>query len=106
MTIFNGGANLNSGVIVNQAIAALKSHRQALNALNDLYSWSSGITPADLEAAPYNMTAADANALLSAIADAHAEYMIHATGQPPGTYPQASSAYVYSASQNQVVGPN
>src|SRR5690348_3829278 len=103
MAIANGGGNLNAGVIWNQAVAALKEHRRALEVVNDLYAWSSGVSAADLEAAPYSMSASDAAALLSAIADAHAEYLLHTTGLPPGTYPQPSSAYVYAASQNQVI---
>lgn len=103
MAIFNATPGY-WGVIAGQATQALKAHRQALNTLNDLYQWASGVSAADLEAVGF--TSADANTLLSAINDAHAEYLIHTTGQPPGTYPQAASAYVYGASQNQVIGPN
>jgi hypothetical protein len=101
--IFNS-SNQNSGVIIGNAQAKLAAHRKALEEAADLFAQFSGVTQADLSAAPINMPAGDANSLLSAIADAHAEYLIHTTGQPPGTYPQASAAYVYAASQNQVLG--
>jgi hypothetical protein len=102
MAIFNA-ANTNPGVLIANVVQELKNHRAALDALNDRYAWSSGISAADLQAAPISMTAADANALLAAIADAHAEYLIHTTGTDP-SHPPAGPAYVYAASQNQVIG--
>jgi hypothetical protein len=42
---------------------------------------------------------------LSAVADAHAEAILHSTGLPPDTYPQPASSYPYAASQSQVIGP-
>lgn len=104
MAIVNA-TNLTAAQIMQQVISALRNHRQALEVINDLFAWSSGISAADLTAAPINMPASDANAILGAIADAHAEVLIHTTGQPPGSYPQAASAYIYAASQNQVIGP-
>jgi hypothetical protein len=103
--INNGGSNLNAGVIWNNLAAVLKSHRDALTAINSEFSWTSEIGAADLEAAPFNMSAADAAALLTAVNDAHAEYLIHTTGLPPSTYPQPGSAYIYAASQSAVIGP-
>jgi len=100
MAIVNSD-NLNAGVIIGNVQAVLKAHRAALNAINDMWAWSSGVTAADLQAAPLNMT----QALLSAIADAHAEYLIHTTGLPPATYPQPPQAYVYANSQTAEIGP-
>lgn len=105
MAIVNA-SNMTPQQIIGRAAQALVNHRQALQVLNDLYAWTSGITPADLTAAPIGMPAADAQALLTAIADARAEYLIHTTGLPPGTYPQPGSAYVYAASQNALIGPS
>jgi len=78
--------------------------RNALESAADLQAWASGIAATDLEA--LNFTASDAAALLSAIADAGALASIYNTGLPPGTYPQPASAYVYGASQRNVIGPN
>lgn len=104
MAIVNS-ASLAAGQVMNLVQDALIRHRKALKDISDLYTWTSGITAADLEALPGSISAADANAILAAVADAHAEYLIHMTGQPPGTYPQASSAYVYANSQTAVIGP-
>lgn len=106
MAILNSG-NLSQSFIVQRAIDILKQHRAILSQLNDYYSWSSGITAADLEGPPFNLDAATANGLLSAIADAHAEYLIHTTGQAPATYPQVTGTpYQYHASQDALIGPN
>lgn len=103
MSIFNS-SQLTAAVVAGQITQALKNHRAALEVLNDLFAWSSGLSAADLQGIGFS--AADATALLSALNDAHAEYLIHTTGLPPGTYPQPASAYVYQASQTQVIGPN
>lgn len=103
MPIFNA-SNQSLNYIVGTIQGSLLNLRNSLEAVNDLYSWISGISASDLEAAPFNMDSADASALLSAVADAHALYLISTTGQPPSTYPQAASAYVYSASQTQIIG--
>ncbi len=104
MPIINA-SNLSAATIMQQVTLALKNHRQALEVIEQLFAWSAGIAASDLEAAPIGMSATDATALLTAIADAHAEYLIHTTGLPPGTYPQPSSAYIYANSQNQFIGP-
>jgi len=51
------------------------------------------------------LSAADALTYLSAVADAAAVASIYSTGQPPGTYPQPASDYVYGATSAQVIGP-
>jgi hypothetical protein len=102
MAILNTN-NLTQSQIVNNAISLLKQHRGILNDLAGYYAWSSGITAADLEA--LGLDAATAAGLLSAIADAHAEFQIHNTGLPPASYPQPASAYVYAESQDALIGP-
>jgi hypothetical protein len=104
MGIFNisAGAGVNSTTIGSVVTAKLVALRTALEAVNDLQGWASGVAVTDLEGIGFSDT--DASALLSAIADAGALYSIYATGQPPDTYPQAASAYVYAASQRQVMG--
>lgn len=103
MAIFNS-AQFNAGVIAGNVQQKLIAHRKALADLADLYAWSSGTSAADLQAIGFS--AADASALLSAIADAHAESVIHNTGQAPSTYPQVTGTpYPYGASQTTVIGP-
>jgi hypothetical protein len=102
LAIFNAAQQVSGSVIINVQ-AKLVALRKAFDDIATLYAWSSGVSSADLQAIGFS--AADAATILSAIADAHAEYLIRTTGQPPGTYPQAASAYVYAASQTQVIGP-
>lgn len=87
--------------LIQQRLIALRS---AINGVSDLYGWTSGLAAADLAAAS-GYSAGDAPTVLSAVADAHALAQIYSTGQPPGTYPQAASAYIYATSQRQVIGP-
>ena len=81
----------------------LRALQSALDGVVDLYGWSSTVATADLE--NLGMDSNDANTLLSACADANAIAQIYSTGLPPGSYPQPASAYVYAATQRQVVGP-
>lgn len=83
--------------------AKLLNLRNALADVQDLYGWSSGLAVSDLEGIGFD--ASDAQEILSAIADANALADIYTTGQPPASYPQAASAYVYATSQRQVIGP-
>lgn len=103
MTIFNA-SNQSAGQIISNVQSKLLSIRIALDGIAELYRWSSGVAAADLQAAPFSMTATDAATLLAAIADAHALALIYTTGLPPASYPQPASAYNYSASQSQVMG--
>lgn len=98
-------AGITSQYIVNNAQAKLAALRNALTQCEQFYQWLSAYSAADLEAAPVSLDAVSAPAIFSAFADANALYQIFMTGQPPGTYPQASSAYVYAASQRVVIGP-
>ena len=101
--MFNA-TGLTAATVAQNVIAVLKNHRRALEDVSELYAWSSGIATADLQAIGFSAT--DAAALLSAIADAHAEYLLYATGLPPSTYPQPARAYVYAATQSGVIGPS
>lgn len=110
MTILNS-QGMSGSQVKSNAINLLKQHRAILSQLNDYYLWSSGVAASDLTTAwPNDFDTPTANGLLSAIADAHAEYQIHMTGQAPSTYPQvpttAPGPYVYAASQNALIGPN
>jgi hypothetical protein len=104
MSIFNtgAGAGINSTTLGSVVTSKLVALRNALETVNDLQGWASGVAQSDLEAIGFSAT--DAATLLSAIADGAALYSIYTTGQPPATYPQAASAYVYAASQRQVMG--
>lgn len=81
---------------------ALMQLRAAYNNIEDVYKFTSGITAADLTGLGFSAT--DASDILAAIADAHAEIVLHNSGLPPASYPQPPTAYVYSAAQNRVMG--
>lgn len=112
MTLFNA-AGTSSQAIVSQVTQTLTAIRSAMDAARDLHAWSSGIADTDLTAAPPDgpgMALADADALLSACADAYALACYYGDGSdtdglPPGSYPQPPSAYAYGASQRRVIGP-
>ncbi len=105
MAVFNASGQ-SAAAIINNVTGRLIAHHRALADLAGLYAWTSGLSAADLTAAPLSMASADANAILAAVADAHAEYLIHTTGQAPGSYPQVTGTpYNYSASQTAVIGP-
>jgi len=99
---------INTGLSQTQVMTliqqALLAHRNALVTINKLYEWTSGLSAAELAAAS-GWTEAEAPTVLSAVADGNAEYLIHTTGLPPGSYPQPASGYVYAGSQAQVIGP-
>ena len=102
MAIISAG-NMTASQIIGTVQGALSAHRAALDRIADLYAWTSSISAADLEAAPISMPAADANAILAAVADAHGEYLIHTAGSDPN-HP-INPPYVYAASQTAVLGP-
>ena len=78
--------------------------RAAMDVAGDMYAWSSGVSAADLMAVGNgSMSSDDANAILSALADAHALNRFYNTGIPDGTYP---SGYIFGASQRIVIGPS
>jgi hypothetical protein len=103
MAIVNA-ENLTAGQIIAIVQEALSAHRAALIRLGEeIYPWTSGIAAADLEAAPINMPAPTANALLAAVADAHGEYLIHTAGSDPN-HP-INPPYSYGNSQTALLGP-
>lgn len=96
-------AGIDEAQVLSLVQGKLVTLRNALEAVADLHGWSSGIAASDLVSLGFSQ--ADANTLLAAIADANAVAQIYSTGLPPSTYPQPGSAYVYAASQRQVIGP-
>jgi hypothetical protein len=98
-------AGITEAYVVNNAQQKLSALRNALVDCEEFYQWLSAYAAADLEAAPISMDAASATALFSAFADANALYQIYTTGQAPGTYPQVTGPYNYSASQRVIIGP-
>lgn len=100
MSTFYGITQAQVTQLTTQRMQAL---RDALNDVEDLYGWTSGLADTDLE--NLGFLAGDADTLLSAVADANAVAQIYSTGLPPGSYPQPSSAYVYAATQRQIMGP-
>src|SRR5260370_35727992 len=101
MAIFNQAQNT-PGIIIGNVQQTLKALQKAFDEINDVFGWSSGVSQADLVAVGF--VAGDATALLTAINDAHAEYVLRTTGLPPSTYPQPASVYVYAQSQNAQIG--
>jgi hypothetical protein len=98
-------AGITSAYIVNNAQSKLSALRDALIDCEEFYQWLITNQQSDLEASPISMDTASTSALFNAFADANAVYQIYTTGQPPGTYPQAASTYVYATSQRVVIGP-
>jgi hypothetical protein len=96
--------NLTPSQVQMLIVSRLTALRDALDNLQDLYRWTSGLAVSDMETAA-GVSANDAPIWLAACADANAEAQMHNTGLPPNTYPQPASAYVYGASQAQIIGP-
>lgn len=105
MAVFSAGNGITAQYIINNAQQKLANLRNALEDCENMHQWLAGVAVTDLEAAPLNFSAADAQAILTALADADAIYQIYSTGQAPGTYPQVTGPYVYAASQRAVIGP-
>lgn len=102
MTVVN--TELSQAQVVASIQSKLLNLRRAFQDVQALFGWTSGLAAADLATAS-GYSAADAAVVLSACADANALAQIYTTGLPPGTYPQPASAYIYAASQRQVIGP-
>ena len=96
MPIFGGITQVNA---TTNAQARLSALRMALEAAADFYNWLSAYSQSDLETFGY--TAADAEALLSAFADANELYVLYGGGGL-GSY---TLPYNFSASQRAVIGP-
>lgn len=88
-----------SSQIVQSVQVALLNLRNALEAVADLYQWSSAQTAADLEAT--GLALADAEAIQSALADANQLTQLY-NGDGLGTY---TLPYTFGASQREVIGP-
>lgn len=98
MAVFGGITTSN---VTTGAQARLMTLRRALEAAEDFYQWLSAYTAADLEAAPITLSAADAQDLMTAFADAHELYVLF-TGGGLGTY---TLPYNFSASMRKIIGP-
>lgn len=97
-------STVSSTQIVGNIQAALLQLLQALENCNNLQMALASGGLSALEST--GISNADAQALLSGLADAAALYQIYQTGLPPATYPQAPlPAYVYGTSQRNVLGP-
>ena len=90
--------------VASSAIARLQALRRALDDVQDMNAWLAGQSQTDLS--NIGFAGPDANTLKSAFADAGALWQLYNQGTVPGTYPQPASAYVYGASQRQVLGPS
>lgn len=84
--------------LVQQRLIAL---RNALDDVQKLYGWTSGLSPADLSTAS-GWSTGDATGVQAAVADANGLAIIAQTGTDPRN-PGAN--YVYLASIRGVVGP-
>lgn len=101
MGIFLEG--ISQASVTNNAQNKLAALRNALQNCEEFNQWLIGYATGDLVSLGFST--ASSTAIFSAFADAHALYQIYTTGQPPGTYPQATSAYTYASSQRVIVGP-
>lgn len=101
MAIFSAG--ITEAYVTNNAQSKLVALRDALEDVENFYLWLSAYTLSDLESLGFSSN--DGQAILNAFADANAMYQIYMTGQPPGSYPQPASDYVYATSQRVVIGP-
>jgi hypothetical protein len=104
MAIFNA-QNASAAQIIAQVQVALAQFRSGLAIAGSLYGWSSGVALDDLTAAPPDgpgMAQADAQDLLSAIADANGLLQLFLTGTDPRN---PGAGYNYGASVRLVIGP-
>lgn len=92
---------LNPSSVVNQLQMQFAALFTALHDLEDSYQWSAAYSLSDLEGAPFSFTAADAQDILNALADAHDLYQtaLGTTGFPTATLP-----YNFTASMRVVTG--
>jgi len=100
-------AGVTSQYVINNAQARLTALRRALEDCHDFNQWLSGVTLADLEAAPVSLDATSAQSLKNGFADADSLYQLYSTGaltSPPPGYTTPGS-YVFGASQRAVIGP-
>lgn len=100
MTIFSG---VGGGQIVNNAVQLCKNLRDTLEGFQNLQEYLSAQTNTDLEST--GISASDLTFIQDAVADGNAVASFVFTGQPPNTYPQASTAYTYINSMRELIGP-
>lgn len=98
MAIFTGGA-LTQEAVTGNVQTALMGLRRALEDVTDLHTWIIAYSTGDLEA--LNFSAADAQAIFTALADA-AKLADLYNGGALGSY---TLPYNFSASMRQVIGP-
>jgi len=108
--VFTTGLNPQS--LTNQVQQTLGALRNAIDAVDELYAWSSGVSEQELIDLGFatspgdDTTSPDALAILSACADANAIAVIYRTGQAPESYPQVTGdPYVFAESIARVLGP-
>lgn len=97
MAVFGG---ITQQQVVTGAQARLMALRLALEAANDYYLWLSAYALSDLQAAPLTFSAADGQAILNAMSDAHQLYLA-ATGSAI----TPALPYNFMASMRQIIGP-
>lgn len=91
-------ANITQAEVQQQAVNKLANLRRALTDVADLNAWMSGLSLLDLEA--INFSAADAQTLKTALADAAQLHVLY-NGGGLGSY---TLPYDFSASQRAVIG--
>lgn len=95
-------STISGAEILGDAVNICKAVRDALAAAGQLQTYLAGLALTDLEGAPLNMSASDAQAVKSAIADAAGLNAVLTTGtdsRNPG------AGYVYLSSMAVLIGP-
>ncbi len=82
----------------------LKQLRNSLYVAGEHKLWLAAYAQTDFTGAPVSLPTQDVSDMFTAVADADAMRLFFLTGQPPPSYPQAVSAYIYAASVGRVVG--
>jgi hypothetical protein len=93
---------LNQGATVQLIQQKFATMFNALEDLERVYLWLSAYSLSDLEAAPLNLPAADAQMVLNALADFNDWLQ---TGQGTNGFPLPSLPYNFFASMRMVTGP-
>ncbi len=92
---------INSSTTITQLQQKFSTLFRALEDLEDSYQWSSAYALADFQAPPMNLSAADAQIILDALADAHDFYQ---TGMGVAGFPLPALPYNFLASMRKVAG--
>ncbi len=102
MTLFNA-ANTPPQMIVSQVVMGLLQVRKGIEAAEELYAFSAGVSSEELQALPPDgpgFSQADADAIRSACADAFALAELYRKGTTTQSYPDG---YVLGATQQRVI---